>query len=143
MKNQLKIFLIFPILLILIYCIPDISKKAKEQNDKNNLLRFAQFLVSTELYYLKIVSTQPENGTNIGSTQAITITFNKDVRQCWLNREQPTIQTLTNITINGKNVTINPQSGNWGSSGQTLKIFGTCFPYEGQRAEISLNYTIN
>jgi len=146
MKNQLKIFLIFPILLILIYCIPDISfyKKAKKENEKINLLRIALFLVSSEQSYLKIFSTQPENGTNIGSTQAITITFNKDVSLCSLYQQQPTPQALNNITYSGKNVTINPPSGNWGNSGQTLIIHGGCSPIDGTfNAPISLNYTIN
>jgi hypothetical protein len=146
MKNQLKIFLIFPILLILIYCMPDSSKKAKEQNEKNYLLSIAQFLVFREFIeqsYLKIVSTQPENGTNIVSAQAITITFNKDVSGCSLSQVQPTSQTLTNIIINGKNVTINPPSGSWGSSGQILKISGGCTSIDRIYTAISLNYTIN
>jgi len=143
MKNQLKIFLIFPILLILIYCKLDFFKKSKENNN-DLLLGIAANQVLTEQYFLKIVSIEPENGTNIGSTQSIKITFNKDVRQCGLQQEQPTNQVLTNITINGKNVTINPQSGNWGSSGETLRIFGGCSPIDGTfNAAISLNYTIN
>ncbi|GIX42439.1 MAG: hypothetical protein KatS3mg129_2172 [Leptospiraceae bacterium] len=145
MKHRSLYFLTLLFIFILIEaCNLNLFNKAKDNKNEDLLMAIAANQIVSEQYLLKIESIQPQNGTTINSNQSIIITFNKEVQQCGLMQEQPISQSITTVIISGKQITINPPGGNWGSSGQTLKITGGCSPTDGTvNAAISLNYTIN